>query len=43
MVTEVDPRIVGGIIVILKDQIIDMSIGYQLEKLRDELLGVKVH
>jgi len=40
---EVDERIIGGIIVILKDQIIDMSIRFQLDKLRDELLAVRVH
>lgn len=40
---EVDERIIGGIIVILKDQIIDMSIRFQLDKLRDELLAVKVY
>jgi F-type H+-transporting ATPase subunit delta len=40
---EVDERIIGGIIVILKDQIIDMSIRFQIERLRRELLAVRVH
>lgn len=43
LVPEVDPRVVGGIIVILKDQIIDMSIRFQLERLREDLLAVRVH
>ncbi|MDD4051662.1 MAG: F0F1 ATP synthase subunit delta [candidate division Zixibacteria bacterium] len=34
----VDPRLVGGVIVILKDEIIDGSVRYQLSQLRDELM-----
>jgi len=40
---ELDRGIIGGIIVILKDQIIDMSIRFQLERLRQDLLAVRVH
>lgn len=34
----VDPRLVGGVIVVLKDQIIDGSVRHQLSMLRDELM-----
>lgn len=34
----VDPRLIGGMIVVLKDRIIDGSIRHQLSLLRDELM-----
>ena len=34
----VDPRLIGGMIVVLKDQIIDGSVRHQLSLLRDELM-----
>jgi F-type H+-transporting ATPase subunit delta len=34
----VDPRLIGGAIVVLKDQIIDGSVRHQLSLLRDELM-----
>jgi len=43
IVTKVDPSIIGGVIVILGDQIIDKSIRHQLELLRDQLKALKVH
>jgi F-type H+-transporting ATPase subunit delta len=42
-VTEVDPSIIGGVIVFLGDQIIDKSIRHQLDTMRDELFALKVH
>jgi F-type H+-transporting ATPase subunit delta len=41
--TEVDPSIIGGVVVFLGDQIIDSSIRHQLEVLKDQLQAVKVH
>lgn len=40
--TKVDPAILGGMIVIMGDQIIDGSVRYSLSQLRDELLKIKV-
>jgi len=39
---KVDPSIIGGMIVILKDQIIDGSVKHELSLLEDELLKLKV-
>ncbi len=41
--TEVDPAIIGGVIVYFGDQIIDKSIRHQLDSMRDELLALKVY
>jgi F-type H+-transporting ATPase subunit delta len=43
MTRRVNPAIIGGVIVHLGNQVIDMSIKYQLMLLRDSLLEVKVH
>ncbi len=40
---EVDPSIIGGVIVFLGNQIMDKSIRHQLDLLRNELQAVKVH
>lgn len=40
--TKVDPSILGGMIVIMGDQIIDGSVRYSLAQLQDELLKIKV-
>jgi len=39
----VDPRIIGGVIVMIQGKILDRSIRHELEKLRDDLLAVQVH
>jgi len=39
----VDPRIIGGVIVMVQGKILDRSIRHELEKLRDDLLAVQVH
>ena len=43
MVLKVDPEIIGGIIIKLKEEIIDQSLKHQLEVLKDNLLSLKVH
>lgn len=40
---KVDPSIIGGMIVILHNEIIDGSIRYQLQCARDSLAAVRVH
>jgi len=40
---KVDPSIIGGMIVILHNEIIDGSIRYQLEQINDSLASVRVH
>ncbi len=39
----IDPRIIGGLFVVIEEKIIDRSIRSELEKLRDDLLGVRIH
>jgi F-type H+-transporting ATPase subunit delta len=39
----IDPRIIGGLFVVIEQKIIDRSIRSELEKLRDDLLGVRIH
>jgi F-type H+-transporting ATPase subunit delta len=41
--TEIDPSIIGGVIVFLGDQIIDRSLRHQLDVLKNELQAVRVH
>ncbi len=41
--TEIDPAIIGGVVVFLGDHIIDKSIRHQLDLLKNELQAVKVH
>jgi F-type H+-transporting ATPase subunit delta len=43
MLLKVEPEIIGGMIVKLREQIIDQSIRHQLVRLRDDLLSLKVH
>jgi F-type H+-transporting ATPase subunit delta len=43
MILKIDPQIIGGIIVILGDKIIDSSIRGQLDELKEEMLALKVH
>jgi len=40
---EVDPSLIGGIVVILGDKIIDRSIRYQLSQLKEQMSALKVH
>lgn len=39
----IDPRIIGGLFVVIEGKIIDRSIRSELQKLRDDLLGAEVH
>ncbi len=39
---KIDPRLVGGVIVVLKDQIIDGSVQHKLTLLRDDLMKIAV-
>jgi len=41
--TVVDPEILGGVVVILGNEIIDHSVRHDLMRLRDQLLTLKVH
>ncbi len=43
MILKVDSRIIGGIIVILGNKIIDRSIRHQLDELKEEMLALTVH
>jgi F-type H+-transporting ATPase subunit delta len=43
LVEKVDETLVGGMIVMLKDQIMDGSIRHGLDELRNRLMNVKVH
>ncbi len=40
---ELDPHLIGGIVVILGDKIIDRSIRFQLNQLREQMSALKVH
>jgi len=40
---EVDPFVIGGIVVILGDKIIDRSIRYQLSQLKEQMSALKVY
>jgi F-type H+-transporting ATPase subunit delta len=39
----IDPRIIGGLFVVIEGKIIDRSIRSELQKLRDDLLSARVH
>ncbi len=41
--TKVEPAIIGGVIVMLGNQVIDKSVRYQLLRLKERLLALKVH
>lgn len=41
--TRVDPEIIGGVVVVLHNQIIDSSLRYQLQLLKERLMALKVH
>jgi F-type H+-transporting ATPase subunit delta len=43
MLLKIDPQIIGGIIVILGNKIIDRSIKHQLDELKEEMLALTVH
>ncbi|MFQ6032005.1 MAG: ATP synthase F1 subunit delta [Candidatus Zixiibacteriota bacterium] len=43
MILEIDPQIIGGMIVILGNKIIDRSIRHQLDELEEEMLALTVH
>jgi F-type H+-transporting ATPase subunit delta len=43
MKLEVDPSLIGGIVVILGDKIIDRSIRHQLSQLKDQMSSLKVY
>lgn len=40
---KVDPAIIGGVVVVLHNQVIDKSIRYQLQRLKERLMALKVH
>jgi F-type H+-transporting ATPase subunit delta len=42
LLPEVKPELLGGMVVILKDQIIDGSVRQRLNELKEQLLAVKV-
>jgi len=42
MKLEIDPSLIGGIVVILGDKIIDRSIRYQLDQLKEQMLAMRV-
>lgn len=41
--TEVDPTIIGGVVAIVGDRIIDRSVRHGLDVLREQLMELKVH
>ncbi len=41
-VTKVDPGIIGGVVVILHNKVIDRSIRYQMQQLKERLMALKV-
>jgi len=43
MILVIEPKIIGGIIVILGNKIIDKSIRHQLDELKEEMLALRVH
>lgn len=43
MLLKIDPQIIGGMIVILGNKIIDQSIRRQLDELKEEMLALRVH
>jgi F-type H+-transporting ATPase subunit delta len=43
MKTKIDPHLVGGAVIILGDKIIDRSIRYQLNQLKEQMSALKVY
>jgi F-type H+-transporting ATPase subunit delta len=43
METQVDPDLIGGIIIILGDRIIDQSIRHQLSQLKEQMSAIRVY
>lgn len=41
--TQVDPGLIGGLIIILGDRIIDQSIRHQLSQLKEQMLAIRVY
>jgi F-type H+-transporting ATPase subunit delta len=39
----VDPKVIGGAVVMIEGKILDRSVRHELEKLREELLSVRFH
>ena len=42
-ILRIEPQIIGGIVVILGNKIIDKSIRHQLDELKEEMLALRVH
>ena len=40
---ELDPSLIGGIVILLGDKVIDRSIRYQLGRLKDQMYALRVH
>jgi F-type H+-transporting ATPase subunit delta len=43
MKVQIDPHLVGGVVIILGDKIIDRSIRYQLNQLKEQMSALKVY
>jgi F-type H+-transporting ATPase subunit delta len=43
LIPKVDPSIIGGMIVVMQNEIVDGSIKHYLEMIEEQLAGVKVH
>jgi len=43
LATKVDARLIGGMVVVMGDEIVDGSVRYGLDRLEDQLQKVKVH
>ncbi len=43
IVTRVEPRLIGGVVVKLGDKVIDRSIRHQLNQLKEQMSALKVH
>jgi len=42
IIPRIDPRVIGGLFVIIEGKIIDRSVRSDIEKLREEMLGVQI-
>jgi F-type H+-transporting ATPase subunit delta len=43
MKKEIDPRLIGGMVIIVGDRVIDRSVRCQLNLLKDQMSALKVH
>jgi F-type H+-transporting ATPase subunit delta len=41
--TEIDPNLIGGIVIVLGDRIIDRSIRYQLNQLKEQMSALRIY